>query len=71
MNVLALATLSDATRNRNDPISAAPPKVAKASCHASLSLVLSPANVANVNKPYLIVGCKTKQGRQSYRYLHE
>jgi hypothetical protein len=65
MNVLALATLGNATRNRNNPISVAPPKVAKASNHMSLSLVLSPANVTNVNKPYLIVGCKTKQGRQS------
>jgi hypothetical protein len=28
---LALATLGDATKNRNDPIFVAPPKVAKAS----------------------------------------
>ncbi len=35
---------------RNDPISIAPPKVAKASTQVSLSLVLSPTNVANVNK---------------------
>ncbi len=34
--VLALATLGGTTKNRNDPISVAPPKVAKASsvrCH--------------------------------------
>jgi len=31
MTVLALATVGDATKNRNDPISFMPPKVAKAS----------------------------------------
>jgi hypothetical protein len=36
--LLALATSSDATKNINDPISIAPPKVAKASSHVSLAL---------------------------------
>jgi hypothetical protein len=37
-----LATLGEATRNRNDAISSvALPKVAKVSSHVSLSLVLS------------------------------
>jgi hypothetical protein len=51
MTVLAMAALSDTTNNRDDPISVASPKVAKASNHVSLSLALSPTKVANVNQP--------------------
>jgi hypothetical protein len=40
VTVFALATLGDATKNRNDPISVAPPKVAKASKVMLLSLAL-------------------------------
>ncbi len=39
--LLALATLGDATKNRNDPISVTLPKVAKASSHSLLTLALS------------------------------
>jgi hypothetical protein len=39
--LFALATLGDMTEERNDLISVALPKVAKASSHTSLSLALS------------------------------
>jgi hypothetical protein len=51
MTVLVLGTLGDATQNRIDLILVVLPKVAKASCHVSLSLSLSRTNVANVNEP--------------------
>jgi hypothetical protein len=38
MTVLALATLGDATKNRNDPICVAPPKVDKAKKEGDVSL---------------------------------
>jgi hypothetical protein len=38
--LLALATLGKVTKNRNDPISVAPPKAAKASSHVLLLLAL-------------------------------
>jgi hypothetical protein len=38
--LLALATLGDVTKKRNDLISVVPPKVAKAISHVSMSLVL-------------------------------
>ncbi len=51
MTVLALPTLGDVTKNRNEPISVAPPKVVKAASHLSLLMALSPSNVANVSEP--------------------
>ncbi len=39
--LLALATLGDMTKKKNDPISVAPPMVPKASSLVSLSLALS------------------------------
>jgi hypothetical protein len=52
--VLALAILGCATINRNDPISVAPPKVAKANTSMSLSLVIVadviPLSFTNVKK---------------------
>jgi hypothetical protein len=46
--VLALATLCGTTINRNDPISFAEPKVAKASTSMSLSHVIIALTFANV-----------------------
>jgi hypothetical protein len=51
MTVLALGTVGNATQKRIDLISVMPPKVAKTSSHVSLSLALSPTNVADVNEP--------------------
>ncbi len=51
MTVLALPTLGDVTKNRNDPISVVPPKVVKADSHMSLLMAFSPSNFANVSEP--------------------
>ncbi len=51
MTILALATLGNATKNRNDPISVMPPKVAKASKDGVISPMFSLTNVANVHLP--------------------
>ncbi len=47
MTILALATLGDATKNRNDPIYVASPKVAKAKVHTSVAV----AGIITLNFP--------------------
>ena len=49
-----LGHLGRCNTNRNDSICVMSHKVAKASSHMLLLLVLSPANVANVNEPFLM-----------------
>ncbi len=51
MTVLALPTLGDVTKNRNDPISVVPPNVVKKGRHLSLLKAFSLSNVANVSEP--------------------
>ncbi len=54
MTILALATLGDATKNRNDPISVMLPKVAKAGIEGAISPMFSPTNVASVHLPWIL-----------------
>jgi len=51
MKVLALATLGDLTKNRNDPICVTLPRLAKASMEGAILLMFLPTNVANVHEP--------------------
>jgi hypothetical protein len=50
VTVLALATLSDAAKNENDPICVVPPKVAKASGEGDIANIFA-KNFTNVQVP--------------------